>query len=282
MTIKLVTDSTCDLPAAWVEACGIEVVPINIQFGLDTYQENVDLSPAEFYNRIATGSVFPQTSQPSVGQFEAVYRRLATEADQILSLHVTAKLSGTHQSAVLAAREVETVVEVKVLDSMAGSAGLGWLLRHAHTLIQQGQSLADIVPVLEEKRHQISIFFAVDNLQFAQLSGRVNKLQGVIASVLNIKPVIGLDQGLIEVVDRTRSNRAALQRIVALTKKQQGTNPLYVGIVQAQAPERATELLNLAKQNLNIQQVFVENVAISLAVHFGPGTVGLVTYPAYE
>jgi DegV family protein with EDD domain len=283
MTIKLVTDSTCDLPQHLIDALRIQVVPINIQFGATTYRENVTLSPDQFYHKVAVEGLLPQTSQPAVGDFVETYRNLAANggagADGILSIHLTSKLSGTYQSAKLAASMVRDQVKVTIIDSLAGSAGLGWMVYEAAQLIKLGRALPEIQTHLESKRDGISIFFAVDTLTYAQMSGRVGKLGSVLGTLLNIKPVIGLSHGLIDVTGKVRSRRAAMERIVALTAEKVQHKPVNVAVVHALAPDRAEMLLEQAIGALNVQETFVKDVAISLAVHFGPGTLGLIAYP---
>ncbi len=282
MTINLVSDSTCDLPAALIKKHTIHIVPIAIHFGTEAFLENVTIQPEIFYDKVLHGGVFPKTSQPSVGEFEEMYLRLAREhaATDIISGHVGAKLSGTVQSATLAAKRVADTVTVHVVDSMAGSAGLGYLMAEAGELVARGKSALEIVAHLEAKRDAISIFFALDNLKFAQMSGRVSKLAGFLSSALNIKPIISLNDGLLAATHRTRSMRNALQKIVALTVERVGNQPVHVGVIHAVAEERAKTLLKLAEPHLNIRQLFVGDLSMSVAVHLGPGTVGLVAYPA--
>jgi len=282
MTIELVTDSTCDLPAPLFAEHDIHIVPVNIQFGAQTYRENVTISADEFYRRIESEGLLPKTSQPSVGEFVEMYSALAGDGVEIISAHVTAKLSGTYQSAVLAARQVADRVKVHVVDSKAGSAALGWMMVEASRLRSEGWPAAKIAARLEAQCARISIYFAVDDLKFARMSGRVGKLAGVIGSVLNIKPIIKLQDGLLDVCDRVRSRKAAVRRILDLTRAQVGDAPVHVGVVHAQAPNRAAALLAEARRALNVRESFSTDVAISLAVHFGPGTLGLNTYPAAD
>lgn len=279
MTIKLVTDSTCDLPPTLLNDLQIQVVPINIQFGAQTYKENLTITPDIFYQKIAENELLPKTSQPAVGEFVEMYSALAETADEILSIHLTSKLSGTYQSAKLSASIVANKVKVSVIDSLAGSAGLGWMVYEAAHLIDQGKSTGEIKQHLEAKRESISIFFVIDTLKYAQMSGRVGKLGSVLGAILNIKPIIGLEKGLIDVSDKTRSHKNAMQRIVALTREKVRDRPVNVAVVHAQAAARAETLLDLAQSNLNVRETFIEDVAISLATHFGPGTLGLVAYP---
>ena len=279
MTIKLVTDSTCDLPPALIDRHEIQIVPINIQFGENSYQENVTISPDFFYRTISATGVLPKTSQPASGEFAAVYQSLANETDEIISIHVTGKLSGTCQSARLAAAAVADQVQVHVIDSEAGSAGLGWMLLEATDLINQGLSADEIITHLESKRNRISIYFAVDNLQYASLSGRVGKISAALGTLLNIKPIIGLTDGFINVTDRVRSNNAAIRRMVTLTSEKVGNQPVNIGIIHAQAAEQAALLMPMVQDQLRVEDCYIKDLAMSLAVHFGPGTLGLVAYP---
>jgi DegV family protein with EDD domain len=208
-----------------------------------------------------------------------MYRSLAAETDEIISIHVTGKLSGTCQSARLAAETIADRVKVYVVDSEAGSAGLGWMLLEAAHLIEQGLSADQIIKHLEAKRNRISIYFAVDNLQYAQLSGRVGRMSAALGTLLNIKPIIGLTDGFINITDRVRSKTAATRRIVALTKEKVGDQPVNVGIIHALAMEQAEQLMPIVQDSLQVEDCYIKDLAISLAVHFGPGTVGLVAYP---
>ncbi|MEM7033221.1 MAG: DegV family protein [Chloroflexota bacterium] len=282
MTIKLVTDSTCDLPTTMLQDLQVTVVPINIQFGTATYKENLTITSVDFYAKINEEGQLPKTSQPSVGDFVEVYQQLSLETDHIVSIHLTSKLSGTFQSAKLAASMVADIVKVTVIDSLAGSAGLGWMVHEAVMLIKKGYMPQEIEAILASKRSQISIYFAVDTLEYAQLSGRVGKLSSVLGTLLNIKPIIGLDNGLIDVRDKVRSKRAATDRIVELTQEKVGQQPIHLAVVHAQAVARAEQLMTMATEQFNCKASYLKDVALSLAVHFGPGTVGLVAYPVQD
>jgi DegV family protein with EDD domain len=254
-------------------------VPISIQFGTDTYQENVTLSAAEFYANIATRGKLPTTSQPAVGTFVETYRHLAKPEVEILSVHLTSKLSGTWQSACTAASLVQNQVKVTVVNSLAGSAGLGWMVHEAALLAQQGLDAATIKAKLEAKRADISIFFVIDTLEYAQMSGRVGRLNALLGSLLHIKPIIGLDNGAMVIKEKVRSKKMAMARLVALTQDKLQQQPVNIAVIHAQAAAQAQTLLNLAQNQLNVQRSYVQDLALSLAVHFGPGTLGLVAYP---
>jgi len=223
--IRIVVDSTCDLPAELYQEHHITVVPINIQFGTDSYRDNVDIDHATFYRKIDELGILPQTSQPSVGQFEEHYRRLAESgASDIISIHVTAKLSGTFHSAQMAKEAVSGKVRVHPFDSAGGSAGLGFVALEAAHMAEAGQAVDEIVARLETIRPRIQTLLTVKDLRFAQMSGRVNRLQGSLASLLNIKPIILLEDGLIDVREQVRTRRKAVERMIELLVERVGTD----------------------------------------------------------
>jgi DegV family protein with EDD domain len=278
--IKIVTDSTCDLPDDWFSRYEVTVVPINIQFGLETFHEGVTMTPALFYERIRASGSLPTTSQPSVGEFSQVYEALSQDGDEILSIHLTSKLSGTWQSAMLAAKQLQNRVDVTVVDSLTSSAGLGFMVRDAAGLAEAGWSAAAIKAQLEARRPQVHVFVMLKDLQYARMSGRVGRLRETLASLLQVKPIIGTEEGALVPLERVRGEKQGLARILALAEAAIKDKPVHVAVAHAQNPGQAADLLAEAKARLNCRDSFMADLAISLAVHFGPGTVGLATYPA--
>jgi DegV family protein with EDD domain len=278
--LKIVTDTTCDIPAAWLNQYNLIRLPINIQFGLETFQEGVTITPATFYERIERENLLPTTSQPAVGQFSQLYTALAADGSEILSIHVTSKLSGTWQAACLSAKHLAGQVKISVVDSLTGSAGLGFMVREAAHLAEAGLSSAEIVSRLEARRSQIEVLIMLNDLRYARMSGRVGRLREALVSLLNIKPIVGVEAGALLPVDRVRSQRQGLARMVALAETKLEDKPVHVGVVHALAPGAASQLLEHLQQRLNCQDTFITDLALSLAVHFGPGTVGFAAYPA--
>jgi DegV family protein with EDD domain len=279
--IKLVTDSTCDLSPEYYARYDIHVVPINIQFGSQTYQDGITISRSEFYEKIEELQVLPATSQPSPAQFEDVYRRLSTQgATDIISVHVTSKLSGTYQSAVLAQELAADAVRVHPVDSACGSAGLGFMCVEAARMLESGHSLQEVLDRLETLRSRITVVLSVRDLRYAQMSGRVSRLQSSLSSLLNIRPVILLQEGLLSMVDKVRTSRKAAERLLDLTEEAVGrAEPINLAIIHAEAVEDGQALLEKALERFpNISEHFLEDLATSLAVHFGPGTLGIVSY----
>ncbi len=280
--IGIVTDSTCDLPQSYIHRYNIKVVPIIIHFGEEMYLDNVTIDQPTFYRMIAERNALPKTSQPSPGDFATAYREVVAAAggdcDQILSIHVTGKLSGTCRSAQMAAEMVKDEVAVEVFDSLGGSAGMGYMCIEAARMAEAGASSQEIIAQLERMRAEVNIFLTLDNLLFAQMSGRVGKLQGTLASLLNVKPVILLEDGIIDVTERVRTRRRAVERMLELTAQRVGDSPINLAVVHAEIPEEAAALLAQAQAMFNCQESYVNDLALGLAVQFGPGTLGIVTY----
>jgi DegV family protein with EDD domain len=278
--IKVMTDSTCDLPASYFREYDLGVVPINIQFGNETFQEGITIDQTTFYKKVDELGMIPQTSQPSVGQFVEQYRAVAQAGyDTIFSLHVTGKLSGTVNSATLAAQEVASEVRVIPFDSLAGSAALGFMCVDAAQMARAGKSVDEILARLESARARLRLSLSLATLRYAQMSGRISHLQGFLASLLNVKPIILLQEGMLLPSGRVRSRQAALSHLLDFSKEAAGTSPVKFAVIHAEARPEAEQLLASGKQALNCVDAFVDDIAISLAVHFGPGVIGTVVYP---
>ena len=278
--IKVVVDSTADLPADQLERHQIAVVPINIQFGTQTYRENVDLDQSGFYRKIEESHILPKTSQPSPGEFVEVYRSIAKPGDQVISMHVTAKLSGTCQSAQLAAEQLKGEIDVTVMDSGCGSAALGFMAVEASCMASSGATMATIVKRMETIRPRVNIYLSPENLKYLQMSGRVTNVQAVIGSMLSLKPIITLQEGTLHPAARIRTRAKAIEYMLHLTKEKVADRPTHLAIVHAEAPREAQILMDRARQMFNIRESFVDDLATSLAVHFGPGCLGVISYDA--
>jgi DegV family protein with EDD domain len=277
--IRIVTDGAADIPQGWDKEYDIDVIPINIQFGEKTYLQNVDLDSEGFYKLVDQTRKIPKTSQPSPHQFMEFYKKIAKAGDTILSVHVTSKLSGTYASAVAAAAELKDTYHVVTLDSAGGSLGLGFMCREARRMDRDGKSVEQIVHYLEGMRERVRVILTLDTLEYARMSGRVGTLSAALASVLNVKPIAVLRNGLVDMVEKVRTRKAALERVLSMAKDEYGDRPVYLGIVQARDLASGNSLMEEAKKRFNSRDTILTDLSISLAANFGPGTVGLVLYP---
>ncbi len=281
MRLAIVTDSTCDLPKEYFQEYDIHVVPVAIVFGSESYLDGVTIDHETFYHKVNTLGIVPKTSQPSPGQFAEVYRRLAQQGyDTILSLHITHVLSGVINSARLAAQEVANEIQVVTFDTMSGSAAMGFMCVEAVQMARAGKTLDDILARLNSVAPRVRITLTLATLKFAQMSGRVSAVQSLVASFLNIKPIVIVREGHLLLDGRYRSRQTAVNRIVEMTRQAAGNAPVKVAILHAQAPEEAQELLVRVRQSVNCIESFVGDLTTSIAVHFGPGAIGTVVYPA--
>jgi DegV family protein with EDD domain len=278
--IQIVTDSACDLPDELYQKHHITVVPINIQFGTETYQDGVTIDRPSFFAKIKELGVLPATSQPSAGQFEQCYRRLAAQGvDDVISIHVTGKLSGTLQSSEMAREMVADEIRVHSFDSASGSSAQGFMALEAARMAEQGRSVREILAHLEVIRSRISLVLTLKDLRYAQMSGRIGRLQGSLASLLNIKPVVVLKDGQIDVAEKVRTMRRAIDRMVEIVVEQVGASArVNLAAVHAEAPEEGRLLLERARSMFHCQETFLANLTTTLVVHFGPGTLGLIAY----
>ncbi len=278
--LRIVTDGAADMPPEWGSEFGIDTIPINVQFGEKTYLQFVEMDFDGFYKMVEETKKIPKTSQPSPHQFTEFYKKIVQKGDTILSIHVTSKLSGTYASAVAAADDVKDMFKVVTVDSAGGSMGLGFMCRAARRMERAGKSVDEIVKYLESVRDRVQLILTLDTLEYARMSGRVGAFSAALASVLNIKPVAKLENGVVNMVDKVRTRKAALQRVIELGKSAFGDGPVQLAVVHARDPQSGQILLEEARKQFKVVDTVVTDLSISLAANFGPGTVGLVLYPA--
>jgi DegV family protein with EDD domain len=266
----------------WIEAYGIKVLPLNIQIGDRCYQEGVDLTREQFYEMVTRLGVIPKTSLPSPSQVMDFYQRFANIGDSILSIHLASKLSGTFSIVQVAAQELKDRFKIYTFDSGGGSAMLAFMCREARILDRSGQSVQEIVKQLELIRQRITVIFTVDNLEFARLSGRVNSIQSTLSSLLQIKPVIVLRDGLLDLSEKVRTRRKSFDRVLEMVRQRVGDRAINVAIVHARDLPAAEEMKKKVCAVLNCRDVILTDLSIPVASHLGPGTIGIVAYPVDE
>lgn len=276
--LRIVTDGAADMPIDWEKTYDINVIPINIHFGDKTYLQFRDLNNDGFYKMVDETRKIPKTSQPSPHQFTEFYQKIAHPGDTILSVHVTSKLSGTYESALAAARDLAGRYTIIPFDSLCGSAGIGMMCRDARKMDQAGEPIGQIVKRLEIIREGIFIALALETLNFARMSGRVGTLQAALASVLNVKPIITLQQGTLQMTERVRTRSASLDRIVKIIQERFGNTSLNMAVVHARDKASADLLVKKVRDVFKINELIITDLSISVAANLGPGTVGIVAY----
>lgn len=277
--LRIVTDGAIDMPPEWEQAYDIQVLPLNIRFGEQTYVQGKDISNADFYHMVEEKHMIPKTSLPSIGQVQDFLRGVASPGDTILSIHISSRLSGTFSTVQTAARDLSGEFKIVVFDSLAGSAAQAFMAREARVLDRAGAALPDIMARLEKIRQRINIAFTLDTLDYAQMSGRINALQSLVASALQIKPIVELRDGLLEITDKVRTRHRALNQVVQKMCDHLGSRPVNAAVLHAADPETGRSLYQTVCERLNVVESFFGDVTIPIAANLGPRAIGVIAYP---
>ena len=278
----IVVDSTADFPQAPDRFPSWRVVPLYVRFGDESYRDYVQLGPDEFYARLRTAHETPSTSQPTPGDFLAVYEELAG-FERILSVHIAGKLSGTIESARAAARELGGD-RVRVLDSQSASAAIAMLGLAIQRRLERGTVDEDVDSLVERYRREAGLLFTVDTLEYLARGGRIGRARAWAGELLNIKPILTIQEGEVVPVKRVRGNRKAfLEFVSAFTGATSDSPSLRVGIAHADAPERAEALADMVRRTRPAAQLdVVTALGPVVGAHAGPGTVGLFWFDDVE
>jgi DegV family protein with EDD domain len=269
--IRVVTDSTSDLLPADATRLGVEVVPLTVRFGEEQFRDGVDLTPDQFYARLPDTPVQPSTSQPTPEQFAEVYRPHVAAGDPVVSIHISGKLSGTLQSASLAAQEFAEGA-VTVIDSESVSAGLQFLVRGALVDAAAGASLDDVVKTVEARRGRIGVYVLLDTLTYLQRGGRIGRAQSLLGGILSVKPLLRVADE-VHPQARVRSRRQGIDKMLEIAA---AARPLEsIGVFHCGAPD----LLRLVEPRLRADnpgvEVFAGQLGAVVGTYSGPGGVGM-------
>lgn len=277
--LKIAMDTAGDLAPGWEQEYQIDLIPINIIHGEKSYLQGVDLKYEDFFKLVDTSGTIPSTSQPTPYQFMEFYRRIAKKGDTVLSVHVTEKLSGTVSSARHAAHELRDEINVVPFDSASGTISMGMMVKEARLMERAGASLDEILRRLDFIRRNMHLTATLDTLKYARLSGRVKYMQAALASVLQIKPIMELREGILEITEKVRSRAKAVDRVLGIMEEKLHGKKINAGVVHARDASSGQELLQKVIQRFDCAEASLSELSISLASHFGPGAVALVAYP---
>jgi DegV family protein with EDD domain len=275
--IAVVTDSTTYMPPDLVKKHKISVAPQVLIWGDQTYKDGVDMESREFFTRLKTAKVMPSTSQVAVVSFQEVFQDLVEKGFEVLALLVSSKLSGTVQSAMQAKELMGSAGEkVNVVDSQSVAMALGFQVLAVARALEDGASLQDAIALAEKSYQYTGVSFAVDTLEFLHRGGRIGGAQRFLGTMLNMKPILAIQDGRVEGIDRIRTKNKAHDRVLELTvEKVAGRTPVRLATLHANAAEDAKALLVRAEEALHpVESVFTE-VSPTVGTHTGPGTVGL-------
>ncbi|MFC2022083.1 DegV family protein [Chloroflexota bacterium] len=269
MTVKVVTDSASDLPPQLAKKLGITVVPVYVQFGDKVYRDRVDISEDEFYQRLLSDPIHPTTEPPTPQDFAAVYEKLSQEADGIISIHISSKLSATSNSALLAKDLVETECPIEVVDSQMVTMGLGLMVLAANTLASSGKSLQQVAKEVKQIIPGIHLLGFLDTLKYLALGGRIGKAKALLGSVLSVKPVLTVKDGELEPAGQVRSWANGVDRLFDFVENTADIQDL--AIVHSTTPDEAQTLAERMDSIFPKERTRLIRLGPALGVHGGPG-----------
>jgi DegV family protein with EDD domain len=271
MTVRIITDSTCDLPENVISKLNIRVIPLYIHVGNRDYLDGIDITREEFYTRLPTFSFQPTTAVPSTSKFHAMYDALADEgASEVLSIHISSTLSAVVDMAKTAAAETRSL-PVTVLDSRQLSLGTGFLVQTAAELAQAGLPVKEILPRLDEQIKRTHVWAALDTLEYLRRSGRMNGVISTIGELIQIKPILNMFDG-VSAVEKTRTRNNAVKRLVEMLRRYAPYEKL--AFLHSDAVERAGLLKEAVADLLPDMNTWTEVINPALGAHLGPGVVG--------
>jgi DegV family protein with EDD domain len=273
MTVKVVTDSTCDIPPQLMQDLGITAVPIYVVFGDKSYRDKLDIGDDEFYEKLVHGPVHPTTSIPTPKDFADVYNKLAQETDEIISIPITSKESGTYNAALLAKELVTRKCRIEVVDSLSMSMALGLLVAEAGRQAKAGASLDKVTELVRRTIPKMHLIFLLDTLKYVVRGGRLSKPYGIIGSALRVKPLLTLKEGDLSLVGVARTKAKAVERLYEFAKGFPKVKELAVAYTTAHDEARAfTDRLKAAFPGVPVSLM---RVGSSLGTHAGPGGMGI-------
>ncbi|HSQ26275.1 MAG TPA: DegV family protein [Anaerolineales bacterium] len=273
--IAVVTDSTAYIPKELLDQYQIRIVPQILIWGDETFQDGVDIQPSEFYARLKTAKIMPSTSQATPATFYRIFSELIEQDYQVVAILLAATLSGTISSAIQA-REMLTGATIEIVDSQTTAMALGFQVLEAAKAAQDGANLSDCVAIAERAQQQTGVVFAVDTLEFLHRGGRIGGANRFLGTALNIKPILEVVNGRVEAIERVRTRKKSLSRLVELLEERiAGRSPVQLATLHANSSVDAEELLLEASKKLDPTVKIFSEVSPVIGTHAGPGTVGL-------
>lgn len=274
MRIAIVTDSTAYLPTYIREELKIDMIPLAVTIGGEVYNEEIDLTTTEFYNKVRTSDELPKTSQPSTGQFVELFESLKEEYDAVISIHLSSGISGTYAGAVQAGEMVDGIA-VHAFDSEVSCYPQGYYAIRAAQLANEGQSAAEIIVQLDEMKKTMRAYFMVDDLKHLQRGGRLSSAQALIGGLLQIKPILHFQDKVIVPFEKIRTTKKAMNRIVDLLKEDAAKMPLDAVIIHGNRLAEATVWRDQLTEQLPDVTFTISHFGPVIGTHLGEGAMGL-------
>lgn len=275
--VAIVTDSTAYIPKDLIERYGIYVIPNIVVWSGKSYRDGIDLHARDFFERLKVDPVHPTTSVASLGDMKEVYARAAESAEAVVGIHLSTKLSNTYA----VAREACSLIpgkEFHIVDSETTSMAMGFITLAAAKAAAEGQTGAQVAQLARAAVSRVGLVLTMETLKYLQRGGRIGPAQAFVGGVLDLKPILQVRDGIVQPVERVRSKKKAIQRLIELVRERvAGKSDIRLAAIHALAEAEAKEMLAAAQAQLGsaVVEAMVTDVAATVAVHTGPGTVGL-------
>lgn len=276
--VKIVTDSTADLPASLRSEYNIAVMPLKVIFKDEIYREGVDITTPEFFEKLAKAEQLPTTSQPSPAEFQDLYEELTADGSAVISIHISAKMSGTYQSAMLAKKNLPDR-DIRVIDSGHVTISLGLGVLAAARAAKAGGSADEVEALAYEIYKKVKIYFIVDTFENLQKGGRIGKATALLGTLLNIKPILTVEDGLVAPFEKVRGKSKAVERLVALVEEYHQRQPIeIIAFMHAGSPPDAVDLHGRVLSKVKPKEVILSEIGAVVGTHSGAGTFGAIFY----
>ena len=277
--IKIVTDSTAGIPEAMVREHDIRIIPLYVHFGEEAFKEGIDITNEQFYERLRTSASLPTTSQPSVGEFHEIFKELTDAGHEVLALTISSKLSGTWNSA-MGALEMLPGAPISVVDSLSTSLGMYMLVESALGKIAAGATRQEVAVHLEELKGRLNILFVVDTLEYLAKGGRIGNARAFLGTLIKVKPLLVLENGVIEPCEQVRSKGKAVARMLELIEQRLAGKgaQAHVAIAHGMALDEALAFRKEVVAQLGCAEPPISEVGAVLGTHTGPGIVAIAAY----
>ncbi|OAI40789.1 hypothetical protein AYO38_05045 [bacterium SCGC AG-212-C10] len=273
MAVRVVTDSTCDLPAAIVAALEIRVVPLIVAFGDEVLQDGVDIDSETFFARLAASGSIPKTSQPSVETFRATYVEVGAESHDIVSIHLSSRLSGTLNSASIAREDVERDIHIELIDSYNVSMGLGAIVQEAAEAAKRGASMDEVTAVTRSAMDRVHFAATLDTLEYLFKGGRIGRAKSLFGSLLSIKPILHMEDGELSPFDRVRTRTKAVARLQEIALDHQRAKRMYVACSGNDA--EALSLIARIRPQMPHTEFILGHFGPVVGTYAGPNALGI-------
>lgn len=274
MSIKIIADSTSDIPADLIKEYGIEVVPLTVNFEDKSYLDKVEITSEEFFEKLAKAEKLPTTSQASPGAFVEVFEKELEKGNEILAILISSKFSGTYESAIMAKNMLDSD-KIHIIDSQTACLGGCILILEAVKLVNEGLSMTEIVEKLETMKSKVAIYAGVDTLKYLEKGGRLSKGAATFGTLLNIKPILRVQNSKIESIDKVRGKNKVLKWLEDYIEKNVNPENKTIAVYHSVNEESAMVLKNLIMEKYNAKDVFIGEIGSVIGTHVGPNAIAI-------